>query len=48
MNLGRGIFGYEQRLEIATMVTVPGAPRREVGRDTIVDRGEVFYGFDQP
>jgi uncharacterized protein YjdB len=48
LNIGRGISGYEQKLEIETVVLVGGTQRQVVARETIVDRGTVTYNMIQP
>jgi hypothetical protein len=39
LNIGKGINGWEQRLEIETVVLIGGTQRRVVAHETIVDRG---------
>ena len=48
LNLGRGISGYEQRLEIETVVLIGGTQRQVVARETIIDRGTIMYNALDP
>ena len=48
LNVGKGISGYEHRLEIETVVLLSGTQRQVVARETIVDRGTVTYNLLEP
>ena len=47
LNIGKGISGYEHRLEIET-VLLGVTQRRVVARETIIDRGTVMYNVLDP